>query len=816
MPKSTTKNDGNKNKNATVPKSGRANRKTLVLLDAHAILHRAFHALPDFSSPSGEPTGALYGVVSMLLKTIEELKPDYIVACYDLPEPTYRHQAFDGYKAKREKTDETLVAQIDRSRDIFAAFNIPIYEHPGFEADDMLGTIVEETKNEKDLEVVIASGDMDTLQLVDKKRVTVYTLRKGIKDTIIYDENTVVERFGFSPKLVADYKGLRGDASDNIPGIVGIGEKIATELITTFGSIEQIYKQLKKQESKFVEAGFKPRVIELLKQNEEEAQFSKMLATIRRDAPIKFKLPKQYWRESVDTDAVLSLFSELGFRTLASRVKSMLDISEDVSIDQVSSGISDEEVAKVGIMLWLLESDRTNPSYDDIIDYGRSYFNTTDLSEIGNKLESSLKKNGLLDIYKNIELPLLPVLDEMKRVGIRLDVKYLQKLSKKFHKELSALESDIYKSAGTEFNLNSPKQLGEVLFNTLGLKPKNQKKTSTGQLSTRESELVKMQDNHPIIGKILRYREIQKLVSTYVDNLPGMVGADGRLHTTFLQTGTTTGRVSSKDPNLQNIPVRTKEGREVRQAFVAEGDYQLVAMDYSQIELRIAAILSEDKKLIDIFKRGEDVHSGVALRVFGVNAEEVTADMRRQAKVINFGILYGMGVNALRANLGEGTSRDEAQQFLNAYFNTFTRLAEYLEETKEFAREHGYTETMFGRRRYFPGIHSGAPFIRASAERMAINAPIQGTEGDILRVAMIEIDKFIQKKNLRAQVRMLLQVHDELVFEIHKNTIKEVVPELKKIMEGVLKGHETREVPILVETKIGDNWTDLRNWKSEI
>lgn len=787
-------------------------KKKLVLLDAHAILHRAFHALPDFSSPSGEPTGALYGVVSMLLKIIEELQPDYIVACYDLPEPTYRHQAFDGYKAKREKTDDTLVEQINRSRDIFAAFNIPIYEHPGFEADDMLGTIVEETKDNKDLDVVIASGDMDTLQLVEKKKVTVYTLRKGIKDTVIYDEATVKERFGFPPKLVADYKGLRGDASDNIPGIVGIGEKIATELITTFGSIEQIYKQLKKNESKFVEAGFKPRVINLLKENEEEAQFSKMLATIRRDAPINFQLPEKGWREAVDVEAVLSLFSELGFRTLATRVKTLLDVDEVVSIDQVSSGVSDEKVAKAGIMLWLLESDRTNPGYDDIVDYGRSYFGTTDFAEITKKLESALEEHKLLDIYNKIELPLIPVLQKMKETGICLDVKYLKNLSKKFHKELESLETDIYKIAGTEFNLNSPKQLGDILFNRLGLKPKNQKKTATGQLSTRESELVKMREDHQIVDKILRYRELQKLASTYVDNLPNLVGTDGRLHTTFLQTGTTTGRLSSKDPNLQNIPIRSAEGREVRKAFIPEQGSLLVAMDYSQIELRIAAILSEDKKLIDIFKRGEDVHSGVALRVFGVNVEEVTADMRRQAKVINFGILYGMGVNALRQNLGESTSREEAQQFLNAYFNTFTRLAEYLEETKEFARDTGYTVTMFGRRRYFPGIRSSAPFIRASAERMAINAPIQGTEGDILRVAMIEVDKYIKKNNLSEKVKVLLQVHDELVFEIKENVLNEVIPKFKEIMENVFTGHKTHGVPILVEVKTGENWTDLKSW----
>jgi DNA polymerase I len=310
-----------------VSKSNKKQR--LILLDAHAILHRAYHALPDFTSPSGEPTGALYGVVTMVLKIAEELKPDYVVACFDLPEPTYRHTAFDGYKAKREKTDDALVAQINRSRDIFAAFGIPIYEKPGFEADDILGTIAAMVKSNKDLEVIIASGDMDTMQCVDKKRVQVYTLKKGIKDTILYDEDAVIERFGFKPSLVPDYKGLRGDTSDNIPGIAGIGEKTATELITKFGDLESIYKQIKKNESALLEAGIKPRILNLLKEGEEEAHFSKMLATIRRDAPIEFKLPEVTWPNGAGAEEVTNLFVELGFRSLTNRVRSILALGPE-------------------------------------------------------------------------------------------------------------------------------------------------------------------------------------------------------------------------------------------------------------------------------------------------------------------------------------------------------------------------------------------------------------------------------------------------------------------------------------------------------
>ncbi|OIP76638.1 MAG: hypothetical protein AUK16_03375 [Parcubacteria group bacterium CG2_30_44_11] len=785
-------------------------QKTLVLLDAHAILHRAFHALPDFTSPTGEPTGALYGVVSMLLKIAEDLKPDYIAACFDLPKPTYRHDVYKEYKAGRAKTDDGLVAQIIRSRDIFAAFNIPIFEQEGFEADDILGTIAYQLRSHKNLRVIIASGDMDTLQCVEGKRVQVYTLKKGINDTIIYDEAAVKERFGFLPKMVPDYKGLRGDTSDNIPGIRGIGEKTATDIITTFGSIDDIYKKLKKNEQAFLDAGIKARIIDLLKDGEEEAQFSKMLATIRTDAPVTYEVPTSHWKERVNSEDILTLFAELGFRTLAARVRFIFNLAEDVMPSQVTTGVSEWAVKEASVMLWLLESDRTNASYEDIIDYGRNYFETTDFSKIVEKFTAKLKDQKLWSVYENIEQPLLTVIEYLNGVGVSLDVAYLKTLSEKMHIELTALEGKIYELAGMTFNINSPKQMGEVLFDTLGLKPKQQKKTATGQRSTRESELEKMKDSHPIIVEVLRYRELQKLVSTYIDNLPGMVASDGRLHTTFLQTGAVTGRMASQNPSLQNIPVKTEESKAIRRGFVAVPGYTMVSIDYSQIELRVAAILSGDQQLIEIFKNGDDIHAGVASRVFGVPQKDVTSEMRRKAKVINFGILYGMGVNALRQNLGEGTSREEAQEFLNAYFNTFTRLAEYLEETKGYARIHGYTKTMFGRRRHFPGITSSAPFIRASAERMAINAPVQGTAADIMRIAMNEVYEHIKKRKDDA-VRMLLQVHDELVFEVRDDVLEAECKKLEAIMEGVLHGQETYSVPILCDVAVGQNWADLKD-----
>ncbi len=791
---------------------------TLVLLDSHAILHRAYHALPDFASPTGEPTGALYGVTTMLLKIIEDFKPQYIAACFDLPEPTYRHEAYDAYKSGRSKTDEALIKQIEQSRKIFEYFGIPIFEKVGFEADDMLGTIAHLTKDDKDLRVVIASGDMDTLQCVDKKRVEVFTLKRGINDTIMYDEAAVKERFGFGSKMVIDYKGLRGDASDNIPGIRGIGEKTATTLLTTFGTLEQIYKKLeaKDGEEKFLEAGITKRIIGLLKDGKEDAEFSKMLATIRIDALDSFDLDSTEWREHAQVEEIQNLFSEFGFRNMTGRIERLFNVVlVDDSIE--AEKVSDEELQKGAILLWLVESERTSASYEDIIDYGRSFLQTTNWEETINALKERVEAAGLWQLYEEIELPLIDVLADMKKVGIKLDVSYLEKLGKKLHKELTSLEKSIYKHAGDEFNINSPKQLGAVLFDTLELKPKNAKKTAGGQRSTKESELEKLREEHPIIEDILRYRELAKLTSTYVDALPKDVAADGRVHSTLLQTGAATGRMASKDPNLQNIPIRTEEGRLVRGAFVAEEGYELVAIDYSQIELRIAAIMAEDTTMIEIFKKGEDVHTGVAMRVFGVAEDEVTPDMRRKAKVINFGILYGMGVNALRANLNEGQDEDvpraEAQEFLNAYFNTFTRLAEYLEETKSSARETGYTETLFGRRRHFAGISSSVPFIRAAAERMAINAPIQGTAADCMRIAMRDIASWIKKEKIDKEVRMLLQVHDELIFEIKKDKSKKFVPQIVELMEATLEGKENHSVPLVAEVKVGENWFEMKNLK---
>ena len=518
-------------------------KPTLVLIDAHAIIHRAYHALPDLTTASGDPAGALYGLSTILVKLIKELKPEYIVAAYDLAGPTHRHEAYKEYKGTRTKTDDALVGQFDKSRDIFGAFHIPIYDAPGFEADDVIGTLAKQLSRKFD--VVIASGDMDTLQLVSGTDIKVFTMRKGIKDTIMYDEKAVVERFGFKPPLIADYKGLRGDPSDNIIGIKGIGEKTATKLIQTFGAIEEMYKALKKNEEKFQEkAEISDRIFNLVKDNQEEAEFSKVLATIRDDTPVDFNEEEAEWRKSFTAEKATELFSELGFRSLVQRMKD-LENGEEKEVEKpkkkegkvVIEEDHSEMAEEAKVLLWLTQSDVTNPTTEDVLSITKS----KTIEEAHKKLIEEAKKTKLEWVYENIEKPLVPVIKKINDTGILIDSDYLKKLSKEYHKELDELAKRIYKDAGEEFNLNSPKQMGEVLFVKMGIKPKRQKKTSTGQFSTKESELLKLKEEHPIIEDILSYRELSKLCSTYIDAIPKLLDKESRLKTTFIQTGTTTG-----------------------------------------------------------------------------------------------------------------------------------------------------------------------------------------------------------------------------------------------------------------------------------
>ncbi len=778
-------------------------KKRLVILDTHAILHRAYHALPEFSSSSGMPTGGLYGLLSMLVKIINDLGPDYIVAAIDLPGPTFRDAVYKEYKGTRQKTDDALVMQLKRAPSVLEAFGVPVYSAKAFEADDVIGTIVELVKKKKDLEVVIASGDKDALQLIDKERVQVFTLGKGLNDTVMYDEAAVNARYGFGPEGISDLKGIAGDPSDNIKGVPGVGEGSALKLLQKYGSLKNVYSAIKKDgvEKVSEETGVQKRFVELVKDNKKEAEFSKLLATIRRDAPIKFEVPKKSWREGADTKRVLDMLAEFEFRALVPRVRTILGASEADMPTPVAPGeglfqsnVPPEQFQRAQVAVSVLDSTNSEPSMEDMLRMGKS----NDFATASANLLAQIKEKHLEFIYEHMELPLGPVLRRMEKRGVEVDKEFLKELSKEYTKELERIAARIYKAAGGEFNVSSPKQLGEVLFDKLGLATK--KKTAGGQRSTKESELQKLAGEHPIIEDILAYRELSKLLGTYIDALPSLLDKHDRVHTRYVQIGAATGRMASLDPNLQNIPIKSELGRRIRHAFVASKGMELVSFDYSQVELRLAAILSGDEGLIEIFKNGRDIHTEVAARVFGKNSSLDAYEQRRRAKVINFGILYGMGVNALQQSLS--TSRKEAQEFYNQYFETFPRLAEYLEELKGQAMRVGYTETLFGRRRYFDGIKSPIPYVRASAERMAINAPLQGTSADIIKLAMIEIDK--QYPDI-----LLLQVHDELVFEIKKDKVQEYSATIKKIMEAVVPDAKRRGVPIVVEGKAGKNWGEM-------
>ena len=834
--------------------------KILVLLDAHAIIHRAYHALPEFLSSKGEPTGALYGLASMLMKIITDLKPDYIVACYDLPQKTFRHEAYKEYKAGRAKADEGLISQLKDSRQIFEGFNIPIYDAVGFEADDVLGTIVEKLKKHPlntsgQVNIIIASGDMDTMQLVDDKKVQVYTLKKGINDTILYDEEAVIKRFGFKPILLPDYKGLRGDPSDNIIGIKGIGEKTATNLIVNFGTIEEIYKQLsiKNYQLRFKELGFSDRIIQLLKDNEEEALFSKTLAKIRLDAPVDFKMPEKTFWQNADLKKIEQVFAKFEFRSLYARLKNFFEVNQqvkpadyafrhlhsileeqDLSVDDnppmksfeksgspvlclrghisQNSSLGDtqkidlEKLQETAIALWLINSDITNPKLEDVL-----LFAKTESFKIAYEyIFGKIKDNKLSLIFEEVEKPIILIVKEMQDFGILIDKKYFENLSKEYHQELDKLTLEIYKITGIEFNINSPKQLADVLFNKMGIKS-GKKRNAGGSFSTKVSILEELEEDNPVIKEIMAYRELQKLLSTYIDVIPKMVAEDGRLHAKFLQNGTTTGRFSSQDPNLQNLPIKTELGKRIRGGFIAPIGSKLLALDYSQIELRVAAMLSGDKKMTQIFREKKDIHAGVASFVFGVPIEKVDKEMRRRAKVINFGIIYGMGVSALRKNLG--STREEAQKFYDNYFRQFSGVRDYLEEVKTFAEKNLYTETLFGRKRSFPNINSKIPFLKNMALRTATNASFQGTAADIIKLAIRYAEEDLEKAGLLDKAHLVLQIHDELVYEVKEDVLVHAEKTIQDAMEGVLERsylHYKSDIPLLVHAGFGNNFGEVK------
>jgi DNA polymerase-1 len=867
-------------------------QKTLVLLDGNALIHRAYHALPPLTTKKGELVNAVYGFTLTLLSVLEKFQPDCIAASFDLAGPTFRHKQFTDYKATRVKAPDDLYAQIPRVKEVVKAFNIPIYEKEGFEADDCVGTLARQAEK-KDVETIIVTGDNDALQLVTPN-TKVFTLRKGIKDTILYDEKAVEAKYGFKPASIPDYKGLAGDASDNIPGVEGIGAKTATDLLKQFGTLENIYTHLSEA---------KESVRKKLEADKDNAFLSKELGAIDTNAPVELDL-QACATQDFNKLSVENLFRELGFVSLIKRLSMNKDSGQEVltgdkkkkqekskikniiakeelvkffgknkevavyveqtsgtlfgsSVESVHLAVvqdeevvilwneatkkilqeflEDEKIKKIvydgktlmhilqkeninlrsiafDVMLaaYLLNSDE-NVDFEYLVSKEIGVENIVKpaekllvLREIYDKhLDevSRMQKSGrtIRQVFERVEMPLAPVLFAMEQNGIHLNVGKFRSLSDELQKELVLLEKDIYKFAGREFNINSPKQLSEILFKDLQIPIKNIKKTKTG-ISTSATELQKLQE-YPIVAKIESYRELSKLKTTYLDALPLLVGSDGRLHTTFHQTGAATGRLSSSDPNLQNIPARSSWGERVRGAFEAQGANVFIAADYSQIELRVMAHLSGDKALSEAFQRGEDVHTTTASVVYKVKPEAVTLDMRRQAKVFNFGIMYGMGNYGLAQ--AAKIDQETAAKFISAYFKKFAGVAKFIEKIKEQAREEGYVETELGRRRYTPEIQSPNVQIARAAERMAVNMPIQGLAADIMKLAMLRAAELTREYG--ADARMILQIHDELIFEVKESRAEEFAEQLKKTMERayVLK------VPLIVEIAIGKNWGEL-------
>jgi DNA polymerase-1 len=851
----------------------KSNMKKLILIDGNALIHRAFHALPPtLTSPKGLPTNAVFGFSSILIKTIKELKPDYIAATFDLAGPTFRHKEFKEYKIHRERAPQELYDQIPLVKKVVASFGIPIYEKQNYEADDLIGTITQSAKKEKDLQTIIATGDMDTLQLVDGKKVVVFTLRKGVNDIVTYDQDGVMTRYGLKPEQLNDYRGLKGDPSDNIPGVPGVGEKTAADLIQKFGSLEGLYKSLENKKKGTISE----KLAEKLIANKDQAFFSKKLSTIVRDVDIDFSLEKADWRKNIDLAKVEKEFRDLGFASLVKRLSELPGLAVSGKAQDETEVATDKTVEtgkQAGLFdlpadpnkenIYITDNSDENvkstlanpgalvighdlkPFFKKLISQGKqienkifdikiaAYLLNPDLKDydfartfydqfgqtpsedtasqpayfykLKNQLWDKLKSSNLIKVFEDIELPLIRVLAQMELNGIKIDTKMLVKLLKLTKQELDKLAHRIHKLAGSEFNINSSQQLGEILFQKLAIKGRI-RKTGGGALSTAAPELEKIRQEHPIIDFILQYRELQKLKTTYMEPFPGFVdSSDGRVHTTYNQAGAGTGRLSSEDPNLQNIPIKTKLGQEFRKAFIAENGYQLVSFDYSQIELRSAAHIAHDKKMIEIFKRGEDIHTATAAEIFEVPLNQVTKEMRRQAKTLNFGILFGMG--PLGFSRATGVTTQRAREFITKYFADFAGVARYMEEMKEKAHRDGYVETIFGRRRPIPDIYSSMPQVQAQAERMAINHPIQGTEADLMKLAMINVDSHIRSELQKDEVRLLLQVHDELVFEIKTELVEKLTPVFKKIMESVHK----LDVPLVVDVKFGKNWQEMQD-----
>ena len=919
-------------------------RDTLLLIDGHSLVYRAFFAMPALTNSRGEVTNAAYGFTSMLLKALGDHRPTHAVAAFDPPGRTFRHDQDATYKAGRKPTPEDLIPQFAWCRDVVEALGIPIIEVPTFEADDVIGTLAAQGER-AGLDTIIVTGDLDALQLVTD-RVRVFANRRGISDTIVYDVERVYERYGFAPRLVVDFKALRGDVSDNIPGVPGIGDKTAMTLVQEYGPLESIIEAVPTMKE--------GKVKRLLIEHEEQARLSKQLATIDVGMDIALDLPASRLGPH-DDQKVREVFDRLEFRSLLGRIPTYgpqeagaagtapaaaagqgsfaldgaaVPAAVDVEIvddaaraeemvqrlrgrgdivlrsvidgtarrgdvvgvaltsldspdpayyipigheagnagDQVRDALvrllEDPGIVKHGydlkqeLLAWsargvslasigfdamlaaylcittrtrvpaltvlahdlcgvteqpeevLLGSGRTRrPAAAVPVEEAASYYGTwvSLLPPVRAALQTQLAEGTLRSLYDDVEMPLVPILAAMERVGIRVDCDELARLSAEMHLRITELEGIVSETAGYTFNPGSTQQLATFLYDNLGLAAG--RRTKTGR-STDADSLESLRGEHAVVDVILEWRQLTKLKSTYVDALPLLCAADGRVHTSFNQAVATTGRLSSADPNLQNVPVRTGFGQRIRHAFIADPGQSLVSADYSQIELRVLAHVSEEEELIAAFARGEDIHRRTAAEVYDVAPETVTPDQRRIAKVVNFGVVYGLSDFGLARDTG--MDQEAARMYIDKYFESFPAVARYLERTRMHAREWGWVETFMGRRRHLPDIRAANRQLRGAAERMAVNMPIQGAAADIMKLAMIRFDAALRTAGLRS--RLLLQVHDELVLESPDEELDAIVPLLRDAMGGAAQ----LVVPLVVDVKVGTNWMEMTRLRETV
>jgi len=864
--------------------------KTFVIIDSYALAHRAYHALPPLTSPSGVLVNGVYGFMLVFLKMLQELKPDYLVATFDLAQPTFRHQEYKEYKAQRVKAPDNFYEQIKIIKKILTIWGIPILEKEGFEADDIIGTLTRQFQD-PNLKLLILTGDLDALQLVNKQ-VSVYTLHKGLQDNIIYDEEAIQKKYGLAPSQLIDFKALKGDPSDNVMGVPGIGEKTALKLIQEFQSLDHLYSVLENQSPEITKLN--ARIRDKLKEYKKEAFFSQHLVTIKKDVDLDFQLEQGLYHEPPQEE-LTQFLEKLGFQSLIKRIFHLAsepqEIKPKILIHSLESSkqlpvllekikkteklglfldsngqkygerkvfglyfiLSSQEIwylpktlfhqlrkfpslleqkvvftlgAKeimeeipdflslsfedLAILAWLIDADRKNYTLESLMKF---FLKTENLDSptdylahfliLGDAIKVKTTSLGLDHIWEIIEKPLIPILSQMERDGIFVNKNLLHQILQEVEEESRNLEKQIYQLAQKNFNINSYQQLAEILFQDLKLDSSLLKKTNSGKLSTDIFELTKIQNNHPIIPLIINYRQLEKLKTSFLNPLPKFINATtSRVHTIWKQTGTATGRLSSEEPNLQNIPARGEWGKKIRLAFEAEKGFSFISLDYSQIELRLASHLSLDPKMIEAFQQDKDIHTITASYINNIPENQVTPEMRQLAKVLNFGIIYGMGDKLLSETAG--ITLQEAKKFKQEYFHDFVGLKNYLTSTIEQAKNNGYVETLFGRKRFLPLIGSLGQIGRQE-ERIAVNMPIQGLAADLIKLSMIKIEEFLQKEGLKQQARIVLQIHDELIIEAKSDIIPSIAPQLKEIMEQIT----VLEVPLKVKMTFGQSWGEL-------